>query len=673
MSVKRDTTPRTTTFAVSPYARDRRVPAMGSRRRWMEQERHGNHGVHHHEQCALVPVASAIRDDRRNDGRRQGQRGELEDFKVERHDFRGQERNEDEDWRHEQRDLGRRSRRDRDAQFHLVSPGHEDRAAVFRGVPDDGHDDDSDKQFGQAQALPRRLQRADQDLALDRDQDRRSDEDAQGEPFLPARLLGDFRHRIEDVPVRAQGKKEAEHVGQEQDPGDAQAHLLQGHAGPSPCREDVQGGHYEADDRDDEHRDLNSGRLAGEVLRFVFHAPGEHAQPEDEEKVPHNRAGERRLHDLGQAARQRKDGDDQLRGVPECRVEETAHPGARVLAEFFGREAEKPGERDDRETRDREADEAVADVARSEFGAPGKNVLVLCGTGYNGGDGLVASRHLAKEARVTVLLARSPDQFVTQESATNFERLRDVQILAGLDKSEEAIAAADLLIDALLGIGAEGSLREPYAALIREMNASGKPILSVDVPSGFGTDRAVRPTVTVTLHDVKEGMTAQNSGRIRVADIGIPARIAAMIGPGEFTLYPVPKSTSRKGQNGRVLVIGGGPYTGAPALVGYGALGGRAGLIHLPTPALAAQVVASYSPMFIVHPLVGHRLLREDTRQILELASRADAIAIGPGLGDAEGTLDAVKEIVRSISLPLVVDADAIRAVASDPKCLVGH
>src|SRR5205809_543359 len=232
------------------------------------------------------------------------------------------------------------------------------------------------------------------------------------------------------------------------------------------------------------------------------------------------------------------------------------------------------------------AGKAVADVARSEFGAAGKNVLVLCGTGNNGGDGLVAARHLTKDARVTVLLARSPDQFVTQESATNFERLRGVQI--------------------------------------------------------------------------------------RVADIGIPAKIAAMIGPGEFTLYPVPKATSHKGQNGRVLVIAGGPYTGAPALVGYGALGVGADLIHVATPALAASVVASYSPMFIVHPLVGHRLLREDTRQIVDLASRADAIAIGPGLGDAEGTLDAVRDIVRSVALPLVVDADAIRAVAADPKCLVG-
>src|SRR2546426_830915 len=269
------------------------------------------------------------------------------------------------------------------------------------------------------------------------------------------------------------------------------------------------------------------------------------------------------------------------------------------------------------------AGKAVADAARSEFAAAGKSVLVLCGTGNNGGDGLVAARHLAKDARVTVLLARSPDQFATPEAAKNFERLRDVQILAGLDKSEEAIAAAELLIDALLGIGVEGPLREPYAALIRQMNASGKPILSVDVPSGFGTDRPVRPTVTVTLHDVKEGMTAENSGRIRVADIGIPTKIATMIGPGEFTLYRVPRATSHKGQNGRVLVIAGGPYTGAPALVGYGALGVGADLIHVATPALAASVVASYSPMFIVHPLVGHRLLREDTRQTVDLAARA--------------------------------------------------
>src|SRR5439155_1680753 len=187
-------------------------------------------------------------------------------------------------------------------------------------------------------------------------------------------------------------------------------------------------------------------------------------------------------------------------------------------------------------------------AGRTGLWAAGKAGPVLCGTGNNGGDGLVAARHLAKDARITVLLARSPDQFDTKEAQTNFERLRDAQILAGLDRSEEAIAEADLIIDALLGIGAGGSLREPFASLVRQVNASGKPVISVDVPSGFGTDLMVRPTVTVALHDAKEGMTPENSGRIRIVDIGIPPKVVTMIGPGEFLLYPIPKATSHKGE-----------------------------------------------------------------------------------------------------------------------------
>src|SRR2546422_8216448 len=89
------------------------------------------------------------------------------------------------------------------------------------------------------------------------------------------------------------------------------------------------------------------------------------------------------------------------------------------------------------------AGKAVADAARSEFAAAGKNVLVLCGTGNNGGDGLVAARHLAKGARVTVLLPRSPDQFATPEAAKNFERLKDRQNLAGLPQSAGTIPAPD--------------------------------------------------------------------------------------------------------------------------------------------------------------------------------------------------------------------------------------
>src|SRR5437667_12912090 len=113
-----------------------------------------------------------------------------------------------------------------------------------------------------------------------------------------------------------------------------------------------------------------------------------------------------------------------------------------------------------------------------------------------------------------------------------------------------------------------------------------------------------------------------------------------MVGPGQFLLYPIPKATSHKGENGRLLVIAGGPYTGAPALVAFGAFGVGIDLAHIATPALAATVVAGYSPTFIVHPLVGHRLLREDLRPILELVPPADAVAIGPGLRGVDGAVE---------------------------------
>ena len=316
------------------------------------------------------------------------------------------------------------------------------------------------------------------------------------------------------------------------------------------------------------------------------------------------------------------------------------------------------------------AGKAVADTARHDFGVAGKAVLVVCGTGNNGGDGFVAARLLAADAKVTVLMARSPNQLATQEARTNYARLKDVQVIEGLDRSEMAMASADLIVDALLGIGAEGPLREPYATLIREMNASGKPILSVDVPSGLGTEATVKPKVTVSLHDAKEGMTPENSGTIRIADIGIPAQVARTIGPGEFALYPKPKAESHKGQNGSLLIIAGGPFTGAPALVAMGALGMGADLVHIATPALAAEIVASYSPNFIVHPLVGHRLLNEDLEIILELAAKADAVAIGPGLGDAPGTLATVRAVIKAVDKPIVFDADAIRAVGQETTVL---
>jgi NAD(P)H-hydrate epimerase len=319
------------------------------------------------------------------------------------------------------------------------------------------------------------------------------------------------------------------------------------------------------------------------------------------------------------------------------------------------------------------AGKAVADAALRELGARGKTVLVVCGVGNNGGDGLTAARYLKAECDVTVLLAKGPSEFSTSEALVNFERVKDsVPILVADPHAAAKMRDFDVIVDALLGIGVRGELREPFPSLINGMNASGKPILSVDVPSGFGTGLAVKPMATVALHAAKVGMTAENSGRVVVSSIGIPAEVERTIGPGEFLLYPTPRTDSHKGENGRLLVVGGGPFTGAPALVAWGAYRIGADVVHIATPARAYPIIASMAPEFIVHPLSADRLVHADAATVADLAADMDAVVIGPGLGTSDATKDAVRDIVRGLSLPLVIDADAFTALSGHLDVLEG-
>jgi len=319
------------------------------------------------------------------------------------------------------------------------------------------------------------------------------------------------------------------------------------------------------------------------------------------------------------------------------------------------------------------AGRGVAEIARRDFGVTGKKVLVACGTGNNGGDGVVAARLLADEARVTVLLAKTARDFTTIEAKTNFERLGSgVKIVEAAKDSERLIGEASLIIDSLLGIGLEGEIREPYATLIDQMNASGKPILSVDVPSGFGAATVVKPTATAALLDAKEGMTEENSGTIHVVDIGMPRDVMELVGPGDFLHYPIPRPDSHKGQNGRLLVVGGGPFTGAPTFVGLAAYRIGVDVVHIATPTIAYEAIATHSPNLIVHPLAGSRFLKADVATVLEIASGVDAIVLGPGLGASDSTKEAIRQLIRSVNLPMVLDADALTAAGEDLSCLAG-
>jgi ADP-dependent NAD(P)H-hydrate dehydratase / NAD(P)H-hydrate epimerase len=314
------------------------------------------------------------------------------------------------------------------------------------------------------------------------------------------------------------------------------------------------------------------------------------------------------------------------------------------------------------------AGRGVAEAVEARLGH-GLRILVLCGPGNNGGDGFVAARHLKDHSKVSIALAKPIDQIRTDIAKDAYEAVKDLVVpLEGLDLSK-----FDVIVDSLLGTGVKGRVQEPYSKLIDQINESQAKVVSVDVPSGFGGDKMVRPAITVTFHDVKEGMSEANSGDIVVKDIGIPVEATTTVGPGEFVYYPLPSPDSHKGDNGRLLVVGGGPYTGAPALVAMGAYRIKVDLVRIAVPERAFVPVASYSPNFIVHELSGKRhLAKKDVGEIEELLPWSDAMVIGPGLGDDKETAEAIHDIIERCNKPMVIDADAITVVAKDLSVLKG-
>jgi NAD(P)H-hydrate epimerase len=212
---------------------------------------------------------------------------------------------------------------------------------------------------------------------------------------------------------------------------------------------------------------------------------------------------------------------DEVREFDRRAVEDLGVPGI-VLMENAGRQA---------------ADAAARLLDQSH----GRRALVVAGRGNNGGDGFVVARHLAARGRtVEVLLACEPDK-LTGDARTNFLPLAPLGIpVAQLGDDPGAAAAmilraaqrADLVVDALLGTGLTGQVRQPLRAIIEAMNASGKPVLAIDIPSGLCADTgrplgaAVRATATATFVAMKKGFLAPGAdgytGRVIVADIGVP-------------------------------------------------------------------------------------------------------------------------------------------------------
>lgn len=308
------------------------------------------------------------------------------------------------------------------------------------------------------------------------------------------------------------------------------------------------------------------------------------------------------------------------------------------------------------------AGRSVADVVLNRF-HDCRKVSILCGGGNNGGDGLVAARFL-QESGISVrvhLLSGSMRTDLAKRALTTFMN-RGGRVM---ELREDLLREADIIVDAMLGVGAKGEPREPFLSAIRSVNASGRPVVSVDVPSGLGTSTSVSPAVTVTFTDLKVGMDEGSCGDIVVADIGIPREAWERTGPGEMSLFPISSPGSHKGENGRVLVIGGGPFHGAPILAGLSAYRTGADLVHLAVPDPVVTPARTASPSLIVHALRGDRL---DVSHLDELAGSItgfDAVVIGPGAGTDPATSVFIRRSIEACSIPLVVDADAFSALAA--------
>lgn len=290
---------------------------------------------------------------------------------------------------------------------------------------------------------------------------------------------------------------------------------------------------------------------------------------------------------------------------------------------------------------------------------PSKRITFVCGTGNNGGDGFAAALNLPPESTKVVLLKKASS--IHSEISRERYSLLECDIEQFNDTSFDN---CDVIVDCILGTGTIGTVSEPYRTCIEKINRSSKHVISVDVPSGLNTDCAVNPEATITFHDIKEGMSESNCGKITICDIGIPEEASSLVGPGDFVRYPIPKTDSHKGQNGRLMIIGGGPYFGAPAMSGLSALRIGTDCVRIFTPESVSNIVSTYSPVFMVTKLKGNTISSKHVEWLLEESKNFDAVLIGPGLGNSTDAVSATRQFIELCEKPLIIDADAIAATA---------
>ena len=329
--------------------------------------------------------------------------------------------------------------------------------------------------------------------------------------------------------------------------------------------------------------------------------------------------------------------------------------------------------------------EEVGKIAVYTFAKPVK-VVIFTGSGGNGGDGFVAARYLLNRG-YDVDIYMLKENIRSDDAKTNLEILENMKPrLSRLNiynlKTLEDINSCEVaqskdsefvIVDGLLGTGIHGKLQTNIKRAIEIINESNGITISVDVPSGMDpltgeiNDLAVVPDYTISFHKIKTGVRDADEelvGGLVTADIGIPFEAEYFVNYGDFLRLNNRDSSSHKGNNGRLLVIGGSKdYSGAPAIAGMAAIGAGADLVYVASPQNAAEAIKSTSPDLIVKSLEGDKLSLKHSDEILSLVDNVDSVLIGPGAGIDEDTSKLFNILVTKIKKPIVLDADALKQV----------
>jgi len=314
------------------------------------------------------------------------------------------------------------------------------------------------------------------------------------------------------------------------------------------------------------------------------------------------------------------------------------------------------------------AGRVVAEEATRHLPPPPARVAVVAGAGNNGGDGTAAAFYLHQWGySPEVWVVRPPTEIRSRAARRCFERIeRRLPVHLRLPRTEE-LGSMPLVLDALLGTGQSAELRPPIRDAVETIRASRAPVLSIDLPTGARDPAGLIPGWTVALTTMKAEVDPARAGEVTVRDIGIPVDAWRRTGPGEFRFFHAPDGRADRGRTGRVIVVGGGPYSGAPALAALAALRSGAERATVLAPAGAAERVQGFSPNLVVQAVGDGRFRPTDVPELLDFirAAPPKAVAVGMGAGAHPETVDALRSLLAELvgELPLLVDADGLHAL----------